>query len=119
MVTKPFGFLFLRSGGLTAFQTAFPFSKAVEGPLLRRSTDAGLLQQQGSQQAVKLFAGSAPIATKKRDDLPHGHLLEDLSPEQPRPALIKQPAPFGTYKRPRIEKCLLFVVVDGEHAFSD
>ena len=41
MVIKPSGFLFQPAGGLTAPQTAFTFSKAVEGPLSRRPTDAG------------------------------------------------------------------------------
>jgi hypothetical protein len=40
-----------------------------------------------------------------------------MGPEQPRPAFIQQLAPFGAYKRPRIEKCLLFVVINGDHGF--
>lgn len=62
-------------------------------------------------------SGAAPIAAETRADLPHGQLGQNLSPEQPRPALIEQPASFGAQKRPGIEKRFLFVVVDGDHAF--
>ena len=73
----------------------------------------GLLQQQGSEHGVELFAGPAHRAAKRRAELLNGQFFQDLAPEQPRPATSSNRRRLGlkNAQGSKSSCCLWFLIV--------